>query len=67
MLFATAIAFGASGTALAQSAPPAPAPAVNWTGLYVGGMIGYGWMQNNNVTVTPGLDLDPTVKVPMSA
>ena len=36
--------------------PAAPAPAFTWTGVYVGGQIGYGWGDNDgNVTyMTPG-------------
>jgi outer membrane immunogenic protein len=43
-LSATAASAADLGRAPVYKAPPAPAPvAYNWTGLYIGGHLGYGW------------------------
>jgi len=48
---AVALSTGAFAADLPSRAPPPvyvpPAPIFTWTGVYVGGQIGYGWGQNN--------------------
>lgn len=45
---AFAVAASLAGTAFAAELPPAPPPPVfTWTGLYVGGQIGYAWGRDN--------------------
>ena len=54
ILLASAAAFGLAGSAFAadlpSAAPPpvyaAPLPIFTWTGVYVGGQVGYGWGKN---------------------
>jgi outer membrane immunogenic protein len=47
ILMATAGAFALAGTAFAAdlppAAPPPPVPLFTWTGIYIGGQIGYAW------------------------
>jgi outer membrane immunogenic protein len=55
ILLSSIAAFGLAGSAfaadLSSRAPPPiyvpPAPIFTWTGIYVGGQVGYGWGQNN--------------------
>src|SRR5438876_1166892 len=61
LLTAAVLGVGCAHSAMAadlpvRAAPVYPAPvavAPTWTGLYVGFNGGWGWTQNNNVSVTP--------------
>jgi outer membrane immunogenic protein len=58
--FAAAAAF--AGTAFAAEpapTPPPPVPVFTWTGLYVGGQIGYAWGQDPVTWFGTANDLDP--------
>ena len=54
ILLASAAAFGLAGSAFAADLPSAapppiyvpPLPIFTWTGVYVGGQVGYGWGKN---------------------
>ena len=62
---AGAMAAAASLTSSAFAAdltpPPPPVPIFTWTGLYVGGQIGYGWGQDPITWSGTANDLDPAV------
>jgi outer membrane immunogenic protein len=69
MVVAAALSGSAvSGQALAADLPPrsynkAPAmaaPAINWSGLYIGGNVGYGWGNGNTAFSFLNLDADNT-------
>jgi hypothetical protein len=48
LVAATTLGVGAGATAMAADmvlkAPTAPIPLFSWTGLYIGGSLGYGWV-----------------------
>jgi outer membrane immunogenic protein len=53
ILLASVGAIALTGPALAAEPPPAPPPLppppiFTWTGIYVGGQIGYAWTSGNN-------------------
>jgi outer membrane immunogenic protein len=60
--FAVAAAFSGSAFAAEPAPappPPPPAPVFTWTGLYVGGQIGYAWGQDPITWLGTANDLDP--------
>jgi outer membrane immunogenic protein len=69
ILLASASALALAGTAVAadlpMAPPPPPPPVFSWTGLYLGGQIGYGWGTDNSnlnvfVNVAPPIFLGST-------
>jgi outer membrane immunogenic protein len=77
ILLASAVAFGLAGSAFAADLPSAapppvyvpPAPIFTWTGVYVGGQVGYGW-GNDHAQVTafvPGTPATPGTGIPPCA
>ncbi len=68
VLMAAAGAVALTGSA-ALAAPPQPVPLFSWTGLYLGGQIGYAWADDaanatSFVPGTPGTPGTPAVLVP---
>jgi hypothetical protein len=55
-----------------RAAPPVylpPLPIFTWTGLYLGGQVGYAWARNKEVSSTPrntGLRLPPSMFLPFN-
>ena len=45
---------------LPVKAPPPPPPVYDWTGLYVGGNIGWGWSRVDDTELPPGTTAFPT-------
>jgi outer membrane immunogenic protein len=48
---------------LPVKAPPPPPPVSDWTGLYVGGNVGWGWAHVNSTELAPGTTAFPTGSV----
>ena len=57
--FAAAATFAGSAFAADLAPPPPPVPVFTWTGLYVGGQIGYAWGQDPVTWIGTANDLDP--------
>ena len=63
LLASAALAFFASpgfAADLPVKAPPPLPPIYDWTGLYVGGNVGWGWGHNNSTELAPGNTAFPT-------
>jgi outer membrane immunogenic protein len=57
----------ASAADLRLKAPPKPpiaAPAYNWTGVYIGGHLGWGWETNNTTAISGGVSFPPGYQFP---
>jgi outer membrane immunogenic protein len=57
--FAVAAALAGSAFAAEPAPTPPPVPVFTWTGLYVGGQIGYAWGQDPVTWFGTANDLDP--------